>query len=312
MAIDSETARLFLAGKQAGINLGRMVMLGRQNFLLRPAETRSLFQSFGLTPDPRLLVPTPPGSNPPFSEPFFESLGATACEAMDVSSYEGASIIHDMNEPLPPHLYDQFDLVFDGGTLEHVFQFPQALHNAMQLVKPGGWFVGFTPGNNWFGHGFYQFSPEVYYRALSRQNGFSKCAVFTVPEGLGLRWYLVRDPVQLHNRTNLINSLRTPLLVLGQKVAPTPAKLQLQQSDYLPYWSENTQGLNTGKVRKEASFVLSLKDKLYQWMPVFTRRLATLEARRWCHEYTIGKRDVFVPIDKARLASVIAGLPANG
>ena len=311
MAIDSETARLFLACKQAGINLGRMVMLGRQNFLLRPAETRSLFQSYGLTPDPRLLVPTSPGSDPPFAEPFFESLGATACEAMDVSSYEGANLVHDMNEPLPSHLYEQFDLVFDGGTLEHVFQFPRALHNAMQLVKPGGWFVGFTGGNNWFGHGFYQFSPEVYYRALSRQNGFSKCAVFLVPEGLGLKWYLVRDPAQLRNRTNLINSLRTPLLVLGQKAAPTPAKLQLQQSDYLPYWAENAPVLNTGKVLKDPTFVLSLKARLYQWMPVFTRRLATLEARPWCSEYTIRKRHVFVPIDKTTLASVIAGLPAN-
>jgi SAM-dependent methyltransferase len=311
MAIDSETARLFLAGKQAGINLGRMVMLGRQNFLLRPAETRELFRSYGLTPDPRLLVPTPPGSDPPFAEPFFESLGATACEAMDVSSYEGAKIVHDMNEPLPSSLYEQFDLVFDGGTLEHVFQFPRALHNAMQLVKPGGWFAGFTGGNNWFGHGFYQFSPEVYYRALSRQNGFSKCAVFIVPEGLGLKWYLVRDPAQLRNRTNLINSLRTPLLVLGQKAAPTPDKLKLQQSDYLPYWAENAPVLNTGKVLKDSTFMLSLKARLYQWMPVFTRRLATLEARPWRPEYTIRKRHVFVPIDKNRLASVIAGLPAN-
>ena len=312
MAIDSETARLFLACKQAGINLGRMVMLGRQNFLLRPAETRSLFRSFGLIPDSRLLVPTPPGSNPPFAEPFFESLGATACEAMDASSYEGANIVHDMNEPLPPRLYEQFDLVFDGGTLEHVFQFPRALHNAMQLVKPGGWFVGFTPGNNWFGHGFYQFSPEVYFRALSRTNGFSKCAVFTVPEGLGLRWYLIQDPARLRNRTNLINSLRTPLLVLGQKAAPTPEKLQLQQSDYLAYWAESAPVLNTGKVRQDATFILSLKDRLYHWLPVFTRRLATLEARRWCPEYTIRKRQVFLPIDKARLASVIASLPANG
>jgi hypothetical protein len=146
---------------------------------------------------------------------------------------------------------------------------------------------------------------------LSRQNGFSKCAVFIVPEGLGLKWYLVRDPAQLRNRTNLINSLRTPLLVLGQKAAPTPEKLKLQQSDYLPYWSENAPVLNTGKVLKDSNFALSLKAKLYQLMPVFTRRLATLEARPWCREYTICKRHVFLPIDKNKLASVIAGLPAN-
>lgn len=286
-------------------------MLGRQNYLLRPAETRAIFKSYGMEPDPRLLKSIPPGSNPPFAEPFFECLGATACQAMDVSSYEGAEIIHDMNERLSADWFEKFDLVFDGGTLEHVFQFPQALHNAMQLVKVGGWFASFTPANNWFGHGFYQFSPEVYFRALSRQNGFSKCAVFMVPEGLKLTWYQVKDPDELKTRTNLINSLRTPLLVIAKKAAPTPPALRLQQSDYLSYWSQSAPKLNTGKVASEANFTLRLKDLLYRLMPVFTRRLATLEARHWCHEYSIRRSGMYQPIDKSRLGEVIASLPEN-
>ena len=286
-------------------------MLGRQNYLLRPAETQAIFKSHGMNPDSRLLKPAPPGSNPPFAEPFFECLGATACQAMDVSPYEGAEIIHDMNERLPSDWIEKFDLVFDGGTLEHVFQFPQALHNAMQLVKTGGWFASFTPANNWFGHGFYQFSPEVYFRALSRQNGFSKCAVFMVPEGLKLSWYQVKDPDELKTRTNLINGLRTPLLVIAKKAAPTPPTLRLQQSDYLSYWSQKDPKLNTGKVAQEANFTLRLKDLLYRLMPVFTRRLATLEARRWCHEYSIRRSDMFQPIDKSRLGEVIASLPES-
>jgi hypothetical protein len=276
---------------------------------LRPAETRAIFRSFGLEPDPRLLKPSPHRSNPGFAEPLFECLGATCCEAIDVSAYEGANLVHDMNEPLPAGWAERHDLVFDGGTLEHVFHFPQALHNAMQLLKVGGWFVGFTPANNWFGHGFYQFSPEVYYRALSKQNGFSKCAVFMVPEGIRLSWYLVTDPDQLKTRTNLINSLRTPLLVVAKKSAPTPAKLRLQQSDYLSYWSQNAPNLNTGKVLKDRKFTLMLKDKLYSLMPSFTRRLATLEARRWCQEYTIRKHQVFQPVVKSRLTTIIANLP---
>ncbi len=308
MAIDSETARLFIAAKKAGVTFGRMLMLGRQNILLRPSETQALFDSYGLKPDPRLLTPEA-YVKPPFAEPLFESLGATSCEAMDFSPYEGAALVHDLNEPLPPQHVEKFDLVFDGGTLEHVFNFPQALHNAMQLVKSGGWYSGFTCGNNWFGHGFYQFSPEVYYRALSRANGFSKCAVFVVPEGLGLKWYLVQDPARLHTRTNLINSLRTPLLILAQKSAPTPAKLKLQQSDYAPYWQKNAPVLNTGKVREDTMPVLSFKAKLYRLMPTLTRRLATLEARRWCPEYTIRKQKVFVPVRREELAAVIANLP---
>jgi len=308
MAIDSETARLFLAARKAGVAFGRMLMLGRQNILLRPSETQALFRQYEQKPDERLLAPEG-YVKPPFAEPFFESLGATSCEAMDFSPYEGAALVHDLNEPLPAEHVEKYDLVFDGGTLEHVFNFPQALHNAMQLIKPSGWYAGFTGGNNWFGHGFYQFSPEVYYRALSRANGFSKCAVFLVPEGLGLKWYLVQDPARLRTRTNLINSVRTPLLVLARKAAPTPAKLRLQQSDYAPYWEKNAPVLNTGKVRQDTMPVLSLKAKLYQLLPILTRRLATLEARPWCPEYTIRKAKVFVPVAKDNLAAVIGSLP---
>jgi len=308
MAIDSETARLFLAARKAGVAFGRMLMLGRQNILLRPSETQALFRQYEQKPDERLLAPEG-YVKPPFAEPFFESLGATSCEAMDFSPYEGAALVHDLNEPLPAEHVEKYDLVFDGGTLEHVFNFPQALHNAMQLIKPSGWYAGFTGGNNWFGHGFYQFSPEVYYRALSRANGFSKCAVFLVPEGLGLKWYLVQDPARLRTRTNLINSVRTPLLVLARKAAPTPAKLRLQQSDYAPYWEKNAPVLNTGKVRQDTMPVLSLKAKLYQLLPILTRRLATLEARPWCPEYTIRKAKVFIPVAKDNLAAVIGSLP---
>ena len=152
------------------------------------------------------------------------------------------------------------------------------------MIKTGGYYAGFTPGNNWFGHGFYQFSPEVFYRALSPENGFATCVVFAVPEGWGLKWYLVRDPARLRTRTNLINGLRTPLLVLAHKTGPTPAKLRLQQSDYQAFWDKNAPVLNTGKTREEGGLTQNVKSRLYQNFPRLTRRLATLEARPWAGE----------------------------
>ena len=310
MAIDSETARLFLACHKAGLRFGHVLMLGRQNVLTRPAETVQLFRSYGLEPDQRLLDPDA-YEKPPFAEPFFHALGATTCESMDYSAYEGATLLHNLNEPISAELREKHDLVFDGGTLEHVFNFPQALHNAMQMVKPGGWYAAFTPGNNWFGHGFYQFSPELYYRALSPQNGFAKCAVFMVPEGFGLKWYLVSDPLQSQMRTNLITSLRTPLLVLAHKTQSTPEKLLLQQSDYEAYWDRNTPVLNTGKIHRESNLELRLKRFLYRNAPLLTRRLATLEARPWSAEYKIRRRDVFRPVSQSELPSMIAELKAS-
>ena len=65
------------------------------------------------------------------------------------------------------------DLVFDGGTLEHVFNFSTALKNCMQMVAPGGRFVSVTMPNNWSGHRFSPVSPALSYRTRSPEHGFS-------------------------------------------------------------------------------------------------------------------------------------------
>lgn len=304
MAIDSETARFLVAASKSGVSFSKMLMLGRQNYILRPAETRALFRSFGMTPETSLLKPNAEGSGP-FSEGFFGCLGAKQCDSMDVAAYEGATVLHDLNEPIEPPLAEKYDVVFDGGTLEHVFNFPQGLHNAMQMVKRGGWYIGFTPGNNYFGHGFYQFSPELYYGALSPENGFARCAVFIVPEGFGLKWYYVSDPARLHKRTNLINNLRTPLLVIAQKTGATPAKIRIQQSDYSAFWNKTQTALNTGKTRAESGLGRWLKEKLYGMAPVFTRRLATFDARSWHPEYAITRKEFFVPVPSDQLPDFI-------
>src|SRR4051794_12845528 len=46
---------------------------------------------------------------------FFRSLGFERCLALDVSDYEGAEILHDLNRPDPPEEHRGVaDLVFDG------------------------------------------------------------------------------------------------------------------------------------------------------------------------------------------------------
>jgi hypothetical protein len=77
----------------------------------------------------------------------------------------------------------------DGGTTEHVFNFPTALTNAMQMVETGGHLVIITGGNNFCGHGFYQFSPELFYRALSAENGFEMKRLIAAE--VGGNWYEV-------------------------------------------------------------------------------------------------------------------------
>lgn len=58
---------------------------------------------------------------------------------MDISAYENADIIFDLNNPnLTNELKNRFDYILDGGTTEHVFDYPQALRNIVKMLKVGG------------------------------------------------------------------------------------------------------------------------------------------------------------------------------
>src|SRR5207247_851813 len=135
-----------------GLKFDKCLTLGRQNFYTNARELHMLLHVFGIEPARIDQFPNP---LPAYAEPFFQLLGATCVESMDASSFEGATYVHDLNQPIPAELAGRYDLVYDGGTLEHTFNFAQSLRNAMDLVKPGGSLILFSPCNNMAGHGFY-------------------------------------------------------------------------------------------------------------------------------------------------------------
>lgn len=69
-----------------------------------------------------------------------------------------------------------FDIIFDGGTLEHVFNIPNAFKNIHLLLNKGGVFCRYGL-LNLTGHGFYDLSPELFFRWFY-DNGFHDCRCF--------------------------------------------------------------------------------------------------------------------------------------
>lgn len=94
---------------------------------------------------------------------FFKSLGFDVVQSTDASNYEQADYIHDFNQPVPRGLHDRFDLVFDGRALEHMFHVPNALSNINALLKLGRRIIHHAPNHNDVDHGFYCFSPTLFY-----------------------------------------------------------------------------------------------------------------------------------------------------
>ena len=97
-------------------------------------------------------------------ESLFESLGFSEVQALDVSAFEGAEILFDLNSAsLPASLAGRFDAVFDHGTMEHVFHIPNCLANIHALLKNGGRVIHTNPASNQVDHGFYMFSPTFFH-----------------------------------------------------------------------------------------------------------------------------------------------------
>jgi SAM-dependent methyltransferase len=91
---------------------------------------------------------------------FFKSIGYDDEESLDVSDYESPTHVFDLNDPnLPENLVQRFDVIYNNGTLEHIFNVPNCLSNITKMLKNGGHVIHTLPSNNHFNHGFYQFSP---------------------------------------------------------------------------------------------------------------------------------------------------------
>lgn len=235
MGIDKHAYRFLQHCQKIGVSFDSTSQVGRQQFLFTPNKATKI--KFG-----------------DFAEPFFHTLGAKQVESIDYNDYEKASIIHDMNMPIDNNLKEKFSVVVDGGTLEHVFNYPVAIKNCMDMVKIGGHLVLMTPANNYFGHGFYQFSPELFFSLLNEQNGFDETQIFT-QNNYG-RWYKIRRPKDIKRRVDVPCAKNKPSLiyVVSKKIETIPEELNVLQSDYEELWTTPNTYIHT-YIKKNACFL---------------------------------------------------------
>jgi hypothetical protein len=240
-------------------------MLGRQHLYASPEAIQQYMTHF------RISLATTEPFNSKFAEPFFGMLGAESTDSLDVSTYEGATLIHDLNTPIPEEWASRFSAVFDGGTLEHVFNFPLAIANGIRMLKVGGHFVAITPANNQCGHGFYQFSPELYFALFRKEYGLAVVQLLlAVEHPSGDRdWYEVANPEIVDERVTLCNDRPAYLMVIARKTAEVKDLFSnVGQSDYVTRWTQVAAQIDkpvTG-VRRIYRFILPawIRDRIYR------------------------------------------------
>ncbi len=262
--------------KRGGATFADTVTLGRQHLSLSRTELAEVLRSMGRSSDGAGRAARSVFAD----ELLVDLLGIERLVSIDGSDYEGATVVHDLNHPVPERYRDAYDAVVDGGTLEHVFNFPVAIANCMNMLRVGGRFFALTPANNHCGHGFYQFSPELFFRVFTPANGFQLEHLLAIAHpfpGIELSRrrtvYAVRDPASVGGRVGLVT--RRPVYLFVQAVkreriepfAPFP-----RQSDYASAWTQRDAetGMRPGSMAR-----------LYRLLPFALRRPLLGIYQRW-------------------------------
>jgi hypothetical protein len=109
----------------------------------------------------------------------------------------------------------------------------------MEMLRVGGHFIQVNIANNFLGHGFWQFSPELIFRVFSPENGFKikGAFLFIVPGG---PWYKLYDPARYGTRAELSTNGPTFICTIAQRVSAVSIfSRSPQQSDYVAVWHQN-------------------------------------------------------------------------
>ncbi|WP_127112674.1 class I SAM-dependent methyltransferase [Shimia sediminis] len=163
----------FLEGKSEGVMLGRQKMHFKERW--KPRLVNGLRTELGIETSEEELFQADG-----FCESFLNVINWPALESLDFSDIEGAEYVHDLSKPVGKDLRQKFDVIYDGGTTEHVFDIAASLRNVHKMLKDDGIFISCVGTDGWFGHGFFQVGPDVPWRFFGATLGYDvlKCCTF--------------------------------------------------------------------------------------------------------------------------------------
>jgi hypothetical protein len=207
---------------------GDVLFIGRQATYLSPSGLAETLRAHGHVVDPSAIEIDRTTINriPSYGEivtdrSIFRALGIDSVKALDTSPYEGAEVVHNLNEPIPDSLRESADFIVDGSTLDNVFDAAMALRNLAAMLKPGGRSLTI---NAWSPRdGSYQLCSPSWYFDFFVTNGFADCKTYVcVSAGNRTNTYWL-DPAFMRTAEARI---RVPLLACWWRI---PAVLVLAE-----------------------------------------------------------------------------------
>ncbi len=249
-------------------DFGNTVTLGRQAIMLDQTKLASELDTGAA------------GMAGAYADDLFKTyFGSTRVDSIDNSDFENATLICDMNRLIDEKYEKQYDTVIDFGCLEHIYRATTALENCSRLCRTGGQIVHYLPANNACGHGFWQFSPELFFSLYSTENGYSNTEVFLADLTDLKHWYSVSKPAN-GKRVNVTTRNETYILVRTRLDTAGFHHENVQQSDYVHQWNSTE-----GGVRPKRSF----SDRMMQSSQKRLRQLVRAGANDLKHNIYLRK-----------------------
>ena len=149
-----------------------------------------------------------------------------------------AALKVDLNYPVA--VEEQFEMLVNSGTGEHVFNVFQFFKTCHEVTCPGGIMFHSMPFCGWVEHGFYNFNPTFYWD-LAAANGYRVVAMF----------YTEVDPVrlvQLPDREKILDMARSNELGRNALLYAILAKGDAESKFRIPF-----QAVYAGKLNAEMS-----------------------------------------------------------
>lgn len=131
---------------------------------------------------------------------LFALFEVASLDSIDRSDYENATILHDLNQPIPEELKEKFDYLIDGGVLDHLINIGTAMENMGSMLKLGGRIFGWDVSTNCTVGSYCVFTPAFFFDWFAINN-YENCRTFMV-EGydLGMHSHIALyaiDPTKL-------------------------------------------------------------------------------------------------------------------
>jgi hypothetical protein len=174
---------------------------------------------------------------------LFKMLGFDDVASLDVSSYENADLIWDLNKVISSEdLINKFDVIVDGGTIEHVFHLPNALFNIFKMLKVGGRVIHLSPSSNHIDHGFYMFSPTLFHDFyLANKFEINTIMLFRYNRRNSSRWVMMKyEAGSLDLGTGILDDQMYGIAVVATKTEASTGETVPQQRIYSRTGSEDS------------------------------------------------------------------------